>query len=40
MESVADGNETDNAALPVVITSYYDANCEAVLKDAYQNLAG
>jgi len=40
MESVADGNETDNAALPVVITSYYDAKCEAVLKDAYQNLAG
>ena len=38
--SVAGGNKTDSAALPVVVTLYYDTNGEAILKDAYQNLAG
>jgi hypothetical protein len=40
MASVAGGNETDSAALPVVVTVNYDMNGEAFLKDAYQNLTG
>ena len=38
MASGAGGNETDSAALPVVVTLYYVTNGETILKDAYQNL--
>jgi hypothetical protein len=32
MMSVADGNETDSAAPPVVVTLYYDTNGKGYLR--------